>query len=229
MTIAKIGDDYFGPYYRPYDLNKPALYIPPGGGSVVDYNGNSWTVPPLEVGHSYYWKVKVQSVATGDSIKSPWSWRESYDVMPGFKVAVPYPGVQLLSPSNGCLSCPASPAFSWSPYQGAVKYKLVLAKDAGMKQVVLEATTITSAHECEAQLENDSAYYWRIQAIDNNNQPLSEWSATFCFSTTPFTDPAQTPETAETTPLWIWLTIAIGMIMVIITIILIYKTGGSSY
>ena len=229
MTVAKIGDDYSGPYYTPFDLEHPSLYIPPGGGSVVDFNGSSWTVPPLEVGHSYYWKVKVQSVATGDSIKSPWSWRESYDVMPDFKVAAPYPGVQIISPLNGCLRCPASPAFSWSPYQKAVSYKLVLAKDAEMKQLVLEAITTTSAYKCEAQLENDSAYYWRIQALDNNDKPLSDWSATFCFSTAPVINPAQPPENERPVPLWIWVTIAIGMVLIIVTLILIIKTGGASY
>ncbi|MCX6005816.1 MAG: hypothetical protein NTZ34_00950, partial [Chloroflexi bacterium] len=95
MTVAKIGNDYGKPYIPP-DLDHPALYIRPGGGTVTDSKGNSWTVPELEAGHSYYWKIKVVEVATGDAITSPWSWRESYDVRPGFKVAAPYPGVQLL-------------------------------------------------------------------------------------------------------------------------------------
>ncbi len=100
MTVAKIGDDYSGPYYTPPDLEHPALYIPPGGGAVTDSNGNSWNVPPLEAGHSYYWKVMVQNVATGDAIKSPWSWRESYDIRPGYKVTTAYAGSQSTYTTN---------------------------------------------------------------------------------------------------------------------------------
>jgi hypothetical protein len=82
--VANIGGDFFGPYYVPYDLDAPALFVPPGGGNVTDANGNVWQVPGLEAGRIYYWRVRVQDVATGDMIKSPLSWSESFGVRPGF-------------------------------------------------------------------------------------------------------------------------------------------------
>ncbi len=42
--------------------------------------------PALPSGETYYWRVKVQDVATGDAIKSPWSWAESFTVKPGLPV-----------------------------------------------------------------------------------------------------------------------------------------------
>ncbi len=223
MTIAKIGDVYGKPYTPP-DLEHPTLYIPPGGGSVVDYNGENWTVPSFEAGHSYYWKVMVQSVATGDYITSPWSWRESYDVRPGFKVVSPHSGVYLFSPANGCMGCSAKPAFSWSPYQGSVGYYFVLAKDADMKQVITQVTTSATAYEYENPLMGDSVYFWRVRAVDGDGRPSSDWSATFCFKTelAPAIPPAQAQE--NDVPLWAWCIIALGSIVVITLLVLIIRT-----
>ncbi len=223
MMVAKIGDDYFGPYYRPHDLDKPALFIPPGGGNIVDYNGNSWAVPPLEAGHSYYWKVKVQDVATGDAIKSPWSWRESYDVRPGFKVAATYPGVQLLSPAKGYTNCSVKPVFSWSPYQGATGYCFVLAKDADMKQVTVQVTTPATAYEYDSPLEADSAYFWSVRATDSDGRPVSDWSATFSFNTGPASSISPAPSPGNDAPLWVWCIIALGSIGVITVLALIIR------
>ncbi len=220
MTVAKIGDDYSGPYYTPPDLEHPALWIPPGGGSIVDCNGDNWTVPSLEAGHSYYWKVMVQSVATGDAIKSPWSWRESYDVRPGFKVVSPYAGIQLLSPANGCMSCSDKPAFSWSPYQGADGYHFVLAKDADMKQVIAQGTTSTTAYAYENPLAGDSVYFWHVQAINKDQKPLSDWSAISRFKTESI--PLSIFTLQWDAHLWRWLAIGIGIILIIAAIILAF-------
>ena len=86
LLMAIIGGGFSGPYYYPGDYNAPALFIPPGGGKVTDSRGNSWSVPGLEAGRIYYWKVSVKDVLTGDAITSPQSSRESFSVRPGFPV-----------------------------------------------------------------------------------------------------------------------------------------------
>ncbi len=90
LLMATIGGGYSGPYYYPSDYNAPALFIPPGGGNVTDSKGNSWSVPGLEAGRVYYWKVSVQDVLTGDAVTSPQSSRESFSVRPGFPVRSRY-------------------------------------------------------------------------------------------------------------------------------------------
>jgi hypothetical protein len=89
-VIADIGGGWAGPFYYPPAHESPALVIPPGGGSVIDGRGNTWTVPSLASSKTYYWRVKVRDVATGDAIQSPWSWAESFTVEIGVPVRAPF-------------------------------------------------------------------------------------------------------------------------------------------
>jgi len=225
LTMAKIGDDYFGPYYVPHDLDSPSLYIPPGGGDVIDANSHSWTVPGLEAGHTYYWKVKVQDVATGDAIKSPWSWRESYQIIPGFRVVSLYPGVQLTNPCNGCLGCKVKPAFfSWSPWKATSKYQFDLATDPEFKSLVVTAAATTTGYEYSGTLNYGTNYFWRVKALEVNGQNIpSDWSATFSLQTEPAPAHPAPPPAEPATPLWVWVIIAIGAILVIAVFILISR------
>ena len=221
LQIADIGGAWFGPFYTPPDLDTPALVIPPGGGAVIDINGNTWTVAALEAGHSYYWRVKVQDVATGDAITSPWSWREIFTVKAGLPVATPYYGLELLSPNNGCIGCPVKPAsFSWSPFPQTTKYEFVLATDAAMADMVVEAEVTTTAYEHEGMLEYGTNYFWQVRAIE----PFpSDWSATFSFQTDAHPAPSPPPGTPQGTPIWVWVTIAIGVTLDIGLFVLILR------
>lgn len=220
LQVADIGGVWGGPFYTPPDLDAPALVIPPGGGTVTDSNGNTWTVPALEAGHTYYWKAKVQDVATGDAIKSPWSWRESFTVKAGLPVTTPYYGPHLLSPDNGYIGCPVKPAsFSWSPFPETEKYRFILAKDAALTCIIVETEVPTSAYEYSGILDYNANYFWRVMALE----PFpSDWSATFCFQTeaAPALPSPQAPQAAT---LWVWLIIAIGVILNIGLFILILR------
>ena len=88
--MADIGGGWAGPFYHPLAAKPPALVIPAGGGTVADAMGNTWTVPPLHSGETYYWRVKVREVVTGDTINSPWSWAESFTVQIGMPVRAPH-------------------------------------------------------------------------------------------------------------------------------------------
>ena len=220
MIIADIGGNWAGPFYTPHDLDTPAMVIPPGGGTVFDRNGDNWTVPALEAGHTYYWRVKVQDVATGDAVKSPTSWRESFVIKTGFKVKSSSLGPQLLNPENGCNSVPSQPAFSWAPVRGATKYELVLAQDAAMADVVIKTNMPTSAYEYRGGLVPGKAYFWRVRAVE----PISsDWSIVGVFGV------AEAPEVSEITrdtelpaaTVWVWLIIAIGVILDVGLIILV--------
>jgi hypothetical protein len=219
LQLADIGGVWGGPFYTPPNLDAPVLVVPPGGGTVTDANGNTWIVPALEAGHAYYWRIKVQDVATGDAIQSPWSWREIFTVKAGLPVDTPYYGPQLLSPNNDCLSCQTKLiSFSWSPFMDTAKYKFVLARDSAMSDIITEVETPTTSCKYEGTLDYNTAYFWRVKAIE----PFpSDWSATFCFQT--YAAPVKPSQTAQLLPRWIWVVIAIGIALDVSLLIFILR------
>ena len=219
-VIADIGKAWAGPFYTPPNLDVPGLIIPPGGGNVTDANGNIWAVPPLEAGHTYYWRVRVRNVVTGDNIDSPWSWRESFVVKQGFRVNTPYYGPQLLAPSNGC-GCPLDrPAcFSWAPFKETIKYKFELSEKPDMSLPLISTEVPTTTYQYGGKLKPNTNYFWRVRA---ESPHPSDWSALFSFMTRTEKQSASTAPMPKA-PMWALILIAIGLILAIVIIILILQ------
>ncbi len=203
---------------------EPCAFIPAGGAAQLGNAPASGLAAwgNLECGHIYYWHVNVRMAATGEIVRSPWSDVRSFTIKAGLPVSTPYLGVQLLAPDNGCLACPTKPAsFSWSPFKETTKYKFVLAKDAAMTQVVKEAEVATTAFEYDGTLDNSTNYFWRVMSLE---PAPSDWSATFSFQTEAAPAAPEAAPKAPATPLWVWVVIAIGVILVVVTLVLIFKT-----
>ena len=179
-----------------------------------------------EAGAIYWWRICVYRSATGQLAWSDWSEARSFTVKAGFIVNTPYYGVQLLSPNNGCLGCKIKPAsFSWSPWKETTKYQFDLSKDPEFKSMVVTSTTTTTGYEYSGTLDYSTNYFWRVKALEVNALPIpSDWSATFSMQTEPAPAPPAAPPAEPATPLWVWIIIAIGAILVIVTLILIFKT-----
>jgi len=210
-------------FLSPESSTSPAAYIPAGGLATLG-SGNSQLAASgnLECGHTYYWHAKVRQCATGQIIRSPWSETRSFTIKAGLPVSADYYGLKLLSPDNGCISCAVSPvSFSWSPFKDTLKYKFVLAKDAAMTDVLAEAEVPTTAYEYEGTLDYSTNYFWRVMCVE---PAPSDWSATFSFQTEAAPTTPEAPPEAPATPLWVWIVIAIGAILVIVTLVLIFKT-----
>jgi hypothetical protein len=194
------------------NMTSPAAWLAPG------------TLP--EAGAIYWWRVRTYKSATEQLAWSPWSESRSFTIKPGFIVTTPYYGVQLLAPNNGCVGCKVKPAsFSWSPWKEATKYQIDIAKDPEFKQVLVTSTTTTSGYEYNGTLDYATNYFWRVKALAIKGQSIpSDWSATFSFQTEPApATPVGGPE-EPATPLWVWVCIAIGAILVVVTLILIFQT-----
>jgi hypothetical protein len=222
IKIIDLSYEHACGWWEPADVTQPCAFFPAGGiadwyeGSAIAAYGN------LECGHTYYWRVKVRECATGQDIRSPWSEVRSFTIKAGLPVSTPYYGVQLLSPNNGGLGIPVKPvSFSWSPFKETTKYKFVLAKDAAMTQVVKEADVATTAFEYDGTLEYSSNYFWRVMSLE---PAPSDWSATFSFLTEAAPPAPAGPPPAPVTPMWVWVVIALGAILVIVTLVLIFKT-----
>jgi hypothetical protein len=109
----------------------------------------------------------------------------------------------LTYPSNNLLCISNNINFSWSaatdPENDKIEYNIIIAKDRALTNV-LENRTISN-RQVTIELEKQTAYYWKVEALDvNNNQGTS--SEIFAFYTqgdgfsnyVPFTSALLTPE-----------------------------------
>ena len=191
-------------WYEPPIVSSPNFVVPAGGMSGTSVDAPGWVetlpdtvfnilgvspdmdvigleptmpVPPLspECGHKYYWRIRTIGSADDDLIRSPWSETRSFTVKcgPG--------GISLLSPDNGAIGCPVSPAsFSWSPFMGSTSYKFQLASDAAMTDIIDEDTVATTAYQYAGTLDYSTNYFWCVMCVE---PAPSDWSATFSFQT----------------------------------------------
>jgi len=224
IQIAK--DDQFSiqvvenDHIIPVDLTAPAAFFPAGGivptsASEIANWGN------FECGHIYYWRARTRQATTGEIIRSPWSEINSFTVKAGLPVRTDYYGPKLLSPDNGCVGCPVEHAsFSWAPYKETTKYEFALAKDAAMTQVLADDAADTSAYEYEGTLDYGTGYYWHVMALE---PAPSDWSATFVFQTQG-APASPLPVNVPGTPIWVWVLIAVDSILVLVILLLIFRT-----
>ncbi|MCX6006405.1 MAG: hypothetical protein NTZ34_03980, partial [Chloroflexi bacterium] len=107
----------------------------------------------------------------------------------------------------------------------ATKYQIDIAKDPEFKQLLVTSTTTTTGYEYNGTLDYSTNYFWRVKALEVNGLNIpSDWSATFSFQTEGAPAPDKPAPAEPATPLWVWVIIAIGAILVIVTLVLIFKT-----
>ncbi|MBN1374779.1 MAG: hypothetical protein JXA01_01350 [Dehalococcoidia bacterium] len=190
---------------------------------VADSLYPAFSYPPgnLEAGHTYYWRVRVTQAATGQRILGQWSEPQSFTIESGYATRANAVSVQAFKPANGCAACPVTPiSFSWSGYQDTTRYRFILAKDAQLQDIVVEALTPNTAYELSQSLEYDTGYFWQVMAID----PIpSNPSSVFTFHTesAPQSDKLQESSATAVTPLWAILIMVVGILLIIAAVITI--------
>jgi hypothetical protein len=219
----------------PADVTSPALiYLAGGEGTspeayfAITIGGatelKKAAAPSLECGHTYFWWVRVYNEVTDDYVISPWSEVRGFTIKAGFRVTTPYYGPQLLAPDNGCgCACAAPVCFSWSPFKETTEYKFEMSENADMSSPLISTSVKTTAYQYTGAVKCNKNYFWRVMAV---KPAPSEWSAVFSFMTQPEPPkpPPEKPAPEPVTPFWVWVVIAIGAILVIVTLVLIFKT-----
>ncbi len=224
----------FAATFSPASVMSPALiYFAGGGGTYpalfetsggTTFQVTEGRIMALDCGHEFFWKVRVRDERTDDAVRSPWSEVRSFLIKAGFRVTTPYYGPQLLAPDNGCgCPCDAPLCFSWSPFKETTTYKFELSENSDMSSPLVSTTVSNAtAYQYDGTVKCNTNYFWRVMAVE---PAPSEWSAVFSFMTQAeevAPPPPVIPE--EVTPLWVWVIIAIGAVLVIVTLVLIFKT-----
>jgi hypothetical protein len=111
-------------------------------------------------GYTYYWRMRMTGVG-GDSFRSPWSEVRSFEVES--LGAIP---TALEAPPAGAKGVSLLPSFSWTATEGAVAYNFEIAKDAGFTVPGWKRSGLANpVYLAEHELEYDTTYFWRAQAV----------------------------------------------------------------
>jgi hypothetical protein len=203
-----------GPPYAPPNPLNPSFMIPAN---------------TLIGGQTYYARVKVNTAESGQVITSSWSSPYKLTVISGIPIQAPYVGPQGLFPLTGSTdNSVTSPSFGWTPLPGVDVYKFQLASDTKFQNILVSTSTGSTAYTYDGRLENDTSFFWRVQA----EKPVpGDWSAVFNFRTAakpapPVTPPPLSPVVTnytqppsdETTPTWVWALISILALLTTVTI-----------
>jgi hypothetical protein len=207
-------DDVTGAWVvTPADQENPSCWIAPG---------------VLEVGRSYYWRVRASRSWMGTPIHSPWSPTLFFSVRPGFMVTSEYYGPTLLTPVDGvCSNCLPPIRFSWSPIKNANLYQFTLARDAQLTDVIVQETTTTTAYELKSRLSMSTSYFWQVKAVA---PVVSDPSPVGTFTlvenvTQPQKQPAAKQQPGAAPPasnFWIWIIIVIVVLLLLLINVFVF-------
>lgn len=93
---------------------------------------------------------------------------------------------RLVSPKNGAAGTDSTNLeFQWEHAKGANKYRLVIATDPELKNVVLSEETFYNRYTVP-YLDGGKNYYWKVYAINSSREMAAEWESDtvpFLFST----------------------------------------------
>jgi hypothetical protein len=178
------------------------------------------TIPAatLNAGTDYWLLMRVRNEVTLDQIRGPWSAPVKISVEPGVPVQAPNIGPTLLSPQAGATNVSLDTGFNWTPIAGATSYEFILATDSALTNTIGGTPVTVSGTAWEAPagtLAFDTTYFWGVRV----NAPTVGPQSTGSFITA-----AESAAKAAATPLYIWIVIAIGAILVIAVIWLIFST-----
>jgi len=172
----------------------------------------------LGCGQTYYWKVRSCKTTEGERVHSRWSPPMNFTVKTCSAIEEMHIAPILKVPESGSRGVSRSPAFSWLGFPHTTKYEFILAKDAGLTEIVVKEKMPTSAYICSGKLDWGATYFWQVKAIE----PVpSEPSVIGVFTVMPEpTAPVIIMPVTPSTPLWIWLVIGILALLVIVIIVL---------
>jgi len=187
-------------------------YEPPKG-SAPSYVVENGALGTGSCGTTFYWRVRSADAETDEIIHSPWSEVRSFTVAIG-----PMAELTLTNPANGAIGVAVSNIpFTWDAVADATGYEFSLMNAATDAEVVSATSVSGTTYTYTGTLSYDTSYYWTVKAM-KDGVVFSEATATF----TTGAEGVVPPE--PTTPAWVWVIIAIGAILVIVTLVLIFRT-----
>jgi hypothetical protein len=190
-------------------------------------------------GTTYGIMIAALNEVSGDAIMSPWSDPLFFDVEAASGVIrPPHSGPILNEPSLDATATGVDVGLSWAPMSGVTEYELVIATDAALTQTVAGTPVTLDTTSFGTTLDFDTIYYYGVRASSPTSsvqttgtftlaKPVEKYTCQYCgltFDTRAELEAHIAAAHAPTTPLYIWIVIVVGAILVIAVIWLIFTT-----
>lgn len=186
VTITPVpGNLPTGTYQVQWDTRADYLAGVGGTGAFPAINTvNLNTIAAVPAGATIYFRVRTTGPVFG-----PWSPTVSFETQ---LTAGPINAPAILSPvvggtGPGGYNADINPTFTWGNIAGATAYEFQLATDAGMTDLLVDATGVNALGNVlvyeltEMTLEYGTTYYWRVKGISATSE--TAWSAVIGFTT----------------------------------------------
>jgi len=192
--------------YKPPDEESPSCLITDG------------SLGAGSCGTTFYWKVRAVNPGEDSPTHSNWSETRSFTVEPG-----PATTIHLTAPCNGATNVPiTNVSFTWSSVPHATSYNFTFSANSDLSSpIVAETGLIATAYTYVGTLEYQTPYYWQLSALKDGNIIATSSTVTF---TTEAPPPLPPPEL--TTPFWLWAVIGVSAVLVILVVVLVFRTKG---
>ncbi len=192
-------------------------------------------------GVEYGMMITAYNQVSGDFIGSQWSAPVFFQIETSSGIISPtHPGPELTSPTPGDLNVDPGIGFSWNPLSGTTEYEFILATDAALTQTVAGTpASVTGTSYGPVTLDYGTDYWYAVKASAPTSSPQSighfrtmdtpveKYTCQYCgltFDTRAELEAHIASAHAPTTPLYIWIVIIVGALLVIAVIYLIFTT-----
>jgi hypothetical protein len=188
------------------------IHYEPSSGSKPSYVVENGELGTGSCGTTFYWRVRSADAETGEIIHSPWSEARSFTVAIG-----PMAQVTLTNPGNGATGISVSNIpFTWDEVADSTGYEFSLVNAATDAEVV-SATPAGTTYTYTGTLSYSTSYYWTVKAMKDTTV-FGDATATFTTGAEGVVPPA--PSIAS----WLWVIIALGAVVWLVILVLIFRT-----
>jgi hypothetical protein len=130
----------------------------------------------LQDGVLYYWRVTAFRKSLEIGSKVTWTTRYNASLASAATTAT----VEPIFPADGFEAVKQPPVLGWLPVNGAVHYRVEIARDAaftGLVDTALAQSVRYVPWQGQGTAMPFGAYWWRVRAEDGGNNPIGDWSA----------------------------------------------------
>ena len=135
------------------------------------YVGTTYTLTNLPQG-TYYWRIRAKQTSPYQAGEGSvtWSFTVGTTTPPGGGTTTALSTPLPITPTQGSAFQVLGAGLTWTTVSGATAYKVKIATDAQMANVIFTDNNVTTTNRYAQNLTYNTNYYWTVQAVNTTSQ-----------------------------------------------------------